>query len=448
MKIAGEGTIVVQQSTTNLQAADSSLQSPKQKGRRGRQILIVAGILLAIGLLVGLNMYRLSQRDEVPVKVDKVEEGRIEARVFTSGKVIVRDQEEVYATTSGIVQTVLVKLGDLVEAGQPLVQMKDEEFALAVRQAEANLTAAQANLARAKEATGPAEIVQAENALTQAEANLENARQRLERNQILYEQGIVSIQELEALQLEVEIKQAQYEAASKQLDTARNGVQSSLRALEAQVAQSETALALSRNQLNQATIVTGQSGQVLQLDVEKGQFVSPGKLVAVVGDIKQLEVQAELSEADAAQVKVGQTVEITADALSKAKFFGEVKEISPRAIARSSGQGEQTLVPIVVAVIGDTALRPGYNVDLDIITGTAENALLVPYDALIEQEDHTEVLVVQEGVIQHRTVTTGLSDEQRVQVLTGLQPGETVVLNPDDDLADGTAVKATPSGID
>jgi HlyD family secretion protein len=407
--------------------------------------LIVGGILLVMGLLVGLNMYRLSQKDEIQVKVSPVLEDRIEASIFASGKVTVPGREELYSLNGGIVQAVSVRLGEIVSAGQVLVEMDNLELGLSVRQAEANLAATRANLLRAREATGPADIAQAENVLAQAQAHLDDIIQRQERTQYLYDQGVVSQQEYEAVLLEAQLKQAQYESAAKQVETARRSAQASLESLEAQVLQNEIALAVAQNQLNRATITASQAGQVLQLEVEKGKHITPGKLIAVVGDTQQLEVKAELSEADAAEVQVGQAVEITADTLNRTRYSGEVSEVSPQAIIKTSSQGEQTLVPIIIVVKGLTELRPGYNVDLHIITGSVETALLIPFEALLETMEQTEVFVVQEGVVKRREVTTGLSDDLRVQILSGLAKGESVVLNPSDELKEGTLVKAAVS---
>ena len=406
-----------------------------------KHLLIIGGIILAIAILIGLNIYRINQKEGVPVKVVEVKEAPIKATVYTSGKVTVPQREEIISINGGLIRKVAVKRGEIVSAGQVLVELEDEEQALAVRQAEANLALAQANLNRTLEDTAPNEIARAEDTVRQAQANLENIQQRLERTQSLFEQGIVSRQELEALELEEKLKQSQYDTAVRMLETTPKGVLANRKALEAQVAQAEAALTLAQKRWEQTVLRASRDGQVLQLEVEPSEYVVPGKIVAVVGQTEQLEVKADLSEMEAAQVQVGQEVEITTEAVSKTRYMGEVIEVAPQAITRPTSQGEQTLVPVVIAVKGENALRPGYNVDLSIITGQAEAALVIPFETLIETDEKTEVWVVQDGVAHYREVTTGLTDDLQVQILNGLQVGDSVIINPADDLTEGTEVK-------
>lgn len=100
-------------------------------------------------------------------------------------------------------------------------------------------------------------------------------------------------------------------------------------------------------------------------------------------------------------------------------------------------------MPVTIGVIGNAELlRPGYNVDLNITTARRKAALVVPYEAIVEDGNESAVFVVKDGVARKRQVRTGISDEMRVEILDGVSSGDRVILNPPEKLEDGSLVRS------
>lgn len=393
-----------------------------------KKLFVGIGLVAVVGLLFGLNIFRLNQKDVLDVKIAAVEKAPIVANVFASGKVVVHDQEEITTRVNGIVQDIKVKGGDQVKAGQVLLQFDNSDLSLEADQAEASLSAARAQ-AELQEKS------QSEAGLQQAKLAYENARAKLDRSRQLYEAGAISLEQLEAAQLEAGVKKSQYESALTQLRVTRQSAAASVK-------QADAAWKLAETRLSAAQILAPRDGTILARNAEKGQFVAMGTPVFTIGSLNNLEVESEISEVDIQRLALGQTVEISGESLGTAKFKGRVKEIAPRAESKQKSQGEQTTVMITVEVLGETGLlRPGYNVDLNITTASRKSALVVPYEAVVEDGDGNAVFVVQDGAARKRLVKTGISDDLHVEILEGLSVNDRVILNPSETLKDGATVQ-------
>lgn len=155
-----------------------------------------------------------------------------------------------------------------------------------------------------------------------------------------------------------------------------------------------------------------------------------------------MEVAAGVSESDSGRLKIGQKVKVTAAALPDREYSGVLHSVSPGALVKTGNQGSQIEVPITVRIEGDAdGLRPGYTVDLAITTVDRGLALVVPYEAVMEKEGVNKVFVVQNNLAKEREVKTGLNTELFTEILSGLEEGDTVVLNPGEELKDGSRVK-------
>lgn len=406
-----------------------------------RKTLLLGGVILLILLLVGVNLYKIKNPPAIIVETAKVEQRRIQASVLATGLVRVQQPEVITAVTGGKVKEVLVKVGQEVAPGEVLLQLDDEQLALQVRQAEASLALAKANEQRAR---GSTEVAQAEENLRQLEAGLEHAKKKLASSETLYQAGAISREELDAARLEVEIKQSQVDLAKKQLPAVKAGSTASLEGYIAQTAQAQAALDLVLYQWEHATVRSSSGGRVLELDLLPGDTVTPNQQLAVVGVLDKLEIEAEVSEIDARRIKVGQAVEISSGATEKAAYQGRVTAVAPQAVKVVKSQGEQTIVPLVIEVDSPSELLPGTNADLNITTGLEESALAVPFESLLDTDDGYQVFVIEDGIARLRQVTIGISDESYVQIVSGVQEGETVILNPPEEVEDGAVVKPQP----
>ena len=202
------------------------------------------------------------------------------------------------------------------------------------------------------------------------------------------------------------------------------------------VQNAQLSLQSAQEALDSYTITSPISGTVIEKNLKTGDQLNGGDsgAMAVIFDLSQLELQMDVSELDIGQIQPGQTVAITAEALPGQTFTGVVEKVS---VNGTTTDGFTTYpVTILLSEYGD--LNPGMNVSAHIIVERAENALCVPAEAV--NSDGT-VLVAGEGAlaedgvtiadpskIESRTVTLGRGDQDYVEITSGLEEGETVLV--------------------
>ena len=202
------------------------------------------------------------------------------------------------------------------------------------------------------------------------------------------------------------------------------------------VQNAQLSLQSAQEALDSYTITSPISGTVIEKNLKAGDQLNGGDsgAMAVIYDLSQLELQMDVSELDIGQIQPGQTVEITAEALPGQTFTGVVEKVS---VNGTTTDGFTTYpVTILLSEYGD--LNPGMNVSANIIVERSENALCVPAEAV--NSDGT-VLVAGEGAfaedgvtiadpskIESRPVTLGRGSQDFVEITSGLEEGETVLL--------------------
>ncbi len=375
-------------------------------------ICIAAAIFQVIG----------GQEQGILVDTGEVAESSFEKSVFASGKLEVKDIVEFYADNETTITEIMAEIGQRVSAGQRVLQMDDRSLLtevsqrqLACEEIRAKMVASESNL----------RLYQKECDLTQKE---------YESNKILFDNGAVSQRELE----ETEKKRNE---ASEKLIVERD---SNLPLLKAQLIQAQLVYDQAREKLDKATVVSPLEGVLLNLPVKKGEEVDIGTLLAQIGNPDNLQIETGINEIDAAQLTVGDKVQITNNSLLTESLEGRIEYISPIAEVVPTSQGEQTQVKIRIAVETDRKieqLKPGFNVNLKVVLNQKDNAIVIPVEAVIENEGKELVyLVGEEGIAAEREVQTGLSNELFTEVISGLNVGEKVILSPDEQIKDGVKV--------
>jgi HlyD family secretion protein len=387
----------------------------------------IAALILLIGAVIMFPI--LGNRETViSVTTGEVTKANFEQSIFATGKLEVKEKQEFYADSKTTIKEVLVKAGDRVKKGQVVLRtdgssldVQVSQNQLACDEIEAKIVNSQSNIR-----------------LFQQDYNL--AQKDFHNGQTLYASGVISKDEFD----EAEKK---FQEAKEKLLVERD---SNLPLLKSQLAQAQVVLKESREKLQQATVMSPMDGVVLSLPVKKGQEVEVGTLLAQIGNPTDLQVETGINEIDAARLKVGDKVEITSSALLDKPLSGSITEISPIAEVVTTAQGEQTQVKIVIAVDKSkeaTLLKPGYNVDLKVILQQKDEAVLVSFEAVVDDGTRDIVFVVgEDGMVSEREVRTGLSNELFIEIISGVEVGEKVVLNPGEEIKDGIKVIADAPG--
>lgn len=404
----------------------------------------LAGVLI-LGLIVSvvaLNVAKSKKQAGIPVKTAKAETKPIQDNVFASGKVRLTQKQELYNYTSTTVRELFVSPGDQVHTGQVLGLLDPVDLEDKLNEAKVNFNVQESNLNKAIYPRDE-EVAQERAHYQRAEADYRNAQKEYERTKALFEQGAISAKELDEAKLEMTVKETEYKSAGEGLKMKETGPTGHERnSLQAQVEQARLQVEQAEKNLNRTVLRAEMDGVVTAVEVMAGDFVQMGTRLMTIGDAGQLEVTAGVSEADSGRLKPGQKVKITAAAQPDREYDGMIQSVSPAAVAaKTAEQGSQIEVPVIVKMVGDIeGLRPGYTVDLSITAVDKESALVVPYESVMEKEGVKQVFVVENQVAKLRDVVIGVDTALFTEILSGLAEGDTVVINPGEQLKDGDRV--------
>ena len=420
------------------------MPNPNLETTRKKPTFKIALIIIVVAMLIGLNLWRNHNYSGLLVKTVKVEEKSMGEKVYASGSIELQDKQEVIARDNRVLQRLYVKSGDRVKAGQLLAVLECiyEEKALA--DARASLVMEEAEYKRVINpsaedlAIGKAEF-------EQAKINYNNSQISLQRKEALYAAGAISTQELEASRQELQIQETTFLKAQKQYDILCNGPREADRqAVEAKLARVQAAVQTAEEELARYIIKADMDGVVLNLESRIGDMVRAGEKFIIIGQPEILHIRVGISEGDAARVKLGQKVVIEAAALPGKKFSGKVTEVAGLARVKESTNTRQVEVPVRVSVEDKSGLlKPGYSVDLEIISVAAKKRLVIPYEALHEGKEIKQVWVCDDGKARLQTVTTGVEGELSLEVTKGLKKGDSLIVDPPAGLKDGQKVRKT-----
>ncbi|MDR3645699.1 MAG: efflux RND transporter periplasmic adaptor subunit [Clostridia bacterium] len=184
------------------------------------------------------------------------------------------------------------------------------------------------------------------------------------------------------------------------------------------------------------------SGTVTQLNATEGSYTDPDGPVAVITDLKNLQVKAQVDEILLTSIKVGQKAVITGDGFTSS-YIGVVTKIYPTARQIVTTSGTRTVVDILLSIQNTgNDLKPGLSADVSIVTADIQDSMTVPYEAIEEDDSNREyVFVYRNGHAFKTFITTGTEYANTVAVKTGLKPGDRVITNPPSDLHSGQVVR-------
>jgi len=424
-----------------------------------KSIFIVAGLLLFIAAAVYFNLHRKGGEPALPVQAAEAQEKDLVKTVFATGRLEAAGRQEIYAQGNGLLAELNVQAGDRVKAGQVLGRLDTAPLARRREEAEANLSAEQAALDKLLRGAPPEELAQERAALIQAEAELAGARQKAERTRSLYEQGAAPKVELEEAERELKIRRAAYDRAAARVgQLAKGPAAEEVQAARARAAAAQAAVKDAREQLDKAVFRADADGVVLICNTRAGGYVTPGGLLMVIGNPENLEISAEIAESDSGELAPGQEAIFTCPALPGKEFKGTVTRVAPAAVktagigadtgsgggsggaGQADGGNPEVAVKIKPAGPAD-GLRPGYTADLTITARVARQAVVIPHEAVQEENGQKWVYVISDGRAARREIKTGTGNELFIEVTAGVQKDEKVIINPPKDLKDGQAVK-------
>lgn len=360
------------------------------------------------------------------VRVQPVTLQNIPEVITATGELFAEDLANISAKVPGRVSKLNVDLGSQVEAGQTLVELEKDDYQFRVKQAEALVEQTRARLGLTG---GSSDEVTPENTaiVRQAAASLKEARLMFANSSRLVKEGVVSRVDFERAQVNFQAAEARYQAAMEETMQAR-----------AQLSERRAQLALARQQLSDTEIRAPFRGAITRRLASLGEYLAVNAPVVTLVRLHPLRLCLDVPERLATKVSIGQRVDVRLEGSDKARA-GRVVRLSPAIEAQNRSLLVEGEIPNQ-----DGALRPGSFAEGVITVNLQARGVAIPARALVSFAGVDRVFVNQDGVLAERIVKPGRKlSMDRVEILSGLKPGELVVTEANDRLANGQKVEAS-----
>jgi HlyD family secretion protein len=422
----------------------------------------VAGLLLAI---VGFTVYQ-SRKNVVTVQTGKVQRLDLTAVVSASGEIKPKTYVNIGANAFGKITHLYVKEGDRVRKGQLLAQLENVQSAADVNATRAALEAAQTDAIASDAALNTALAD-----LSRAKADAERMKLDWDRAQGLYQEALIA-------KSEYDMRKNAWESADSGLAQAQARIaqaKAQKESADRRVSQTRANLTRVSDVLQKTTYEAPFDGMITNLPVREGETVvigiqnSPGSTLMSLADMSVITAEVQVDETDIVNVKLGQSADVTIDAIPKKIFQGVVTEIGNNAIVRSTGlaTSQQTTASqeakdfkvVVTLQTPPDNLRPGLSSTAKITTATRSNALTIPIQALTvrrqadleqksddkgsveaaapqkpaskdkdkDKDDIQGVFVIRNHKAEFVPVNTGIAGTTEIEVLNRLKEGDEIV---------------------
>jgi RND family efflux transporter MFP subunit len=324
------------------------------------------------------------QGEAYPVSVGQVQRKNLNSYLVLNGVVEPERKVEVFSRLAAYVKQILKEEGDYVKESDVLALLDDTEIRISYEQAKIELE--------------------------QARLSLEEAEQNYTRNKELIAKELISEQEYQTQEAQYKQRQLDYQNRTE-----------NFKDLELQ--------------LNYTKIRALSEGFITERLIEVGSRVTANQQVFTIEDFKPLLIRVYVPTSDAIKLKENMTSEVTTEVLKGNIFSGNVKLINPRIDVQTG------TVKVTVEVFDETLrLKPGMFVEVRIVIGQKENALVIPRKAILYKQNKTYAFILNGNIVTQREIVLGLTEEDDAEVSEGLAEGDVIVIVGVDGLKDGQRV--------
>jgi HlyD family secretion protein len=391
--------------------------------KKGKKVIWVVGVLVVIAVILFAKT-----QSKIQVDLFTLKKGDIKELVELQGNIELKKKETIYSKVTGSVANIYVNEGDQVKLKTKLAKLDIQDIDLQIEKAQDAYDTAKTALH------------------TQSKQNrlaVENAQNQYgHENEIymnmkeLYQNNSISLQDLKN-------QESVLKTAQNTLKNAQQAMNESIKQAQTSTRQAELQLQELINNKNRTNIRTSMTGVVIKKSIEKGNQVLPGQELFTIGDYSTAYIKCYVLVDDIVKVELGQRAEIYGDVLNDRYIQGKVSYIAPKAESNISSLGiEQQRVEVRVSFNNNVNLKPGYNVNVDIVTNEKANTLYVPVKAVFQKDNKDSVFVINNSsTVVIRQVRTGIENADYYEILEGLNEGDKVVVNPPSTLNQGVKVK-------
>ncbi len=365
----------------------------------------------------------------VPVQTTRVQRISIQRTVDLAGSLVSLDQAKVSSEVAGVVQQVLVELGQEVQAGQIIVKLDPRELDLALQRARSQLRQTEAQLGidgeRVKEPPPDEQIASVRMAI----ANRDDALAQLRRAQRLRSQNLLPQADLDAAETKVKVTEANYQAAVE-----------SVQSLKATLQDRRHAVELAEKKLSDTNIRSSIAGQISERLVQQGEYIRENTPVVSIVQVNPLKVKTAIQERYASMVSSGMLAEFEVESSPGRKFQGRVAYISP------SVDPTTRTFPVEILVDNkDRRLKPGFFAKGVIFIHRDEDVMAVSENAISTLAGVSNVYIIDSSKARQQMVTLGTRIGNLAEIVNGLNGDEVLASSNLSMLATGVPVKVEES---
>ena len=384
----------------------------KKPPSKSRKTVIIIAAVAVIALIVILNLQ--SQREKsVRVTVEKTSSRDLISIVSASGEVKPKKNVNISAHIMGRIIKIGVEEGQQVKAGDFLLKLEATQYEASADRDRAYIRSLKAELIK-------------------AEASLKKDENFFKRQKHLFDEELISREEMETAGAQFEISKAQNES------------------ILFQIKQAEASLRSTLDNLEKTTFYSPIEGIITSLQVEEGEIAlmgtmnNPGTVLMSIADLSIMEVEVEVDETDVVGVLIGQSAEVRVDAFPDQTITGRVTEIGSSALQKITASEESKDFKVVITLeTPPPGLKPGLSASADIITAEKTSVLTIPISALVlrdisgdenslrrDDEQKEGVFLVEDSRVRFAPVEKGIMGELLIEIVSGLEEGQTVVVGP------------------
>ncbi|MBP3544103.1 MAG: HlyD family efflux transporter periplasmic adaptor subunit, partial [Lachnospiraceae bacterium] len=393
------------------------------KNKKKRKRLIIIGVILL--LLVLFVIWFIGQSKQAVDSLYStaiVERGDLDIYYSFSGNTQIDDVQNIVSTQSWKIEEIKVKEGDRIRKGDVLYVINEEDYNLAIANAQIAVETAQLGVS-STEASMSQQLSQALGSMNQAKLSRDDAERTYNNTKALYEAGMTSQQTYNQAKMAYDVAVEQYNTASVAYQTLVNTSDTSVASSQAQLSQAQTSYDTLVKQIGDREVKAEIDGVVSKIYVDEDTKLSTGSIVMDILDTDSVNAVVKVDEYDYATMLVGNPVTVYIDALNM-EVPGIVSSIDMQAVAAAG----MAYFNAEVEFEHDSSVLGGLTVEVTSLKDSAKDALLIPMDAIqFDKQNQPYVLYKDEkGVLQSRYVTVGINDGFKAEIIEGVSEGETL----------------------
>ncbi|MFC1668363.1 efflux RND transporter periplasmic adaptor subunit [Chlamydiota bacterium] len=400
-----------------------------------KRLLLVITIIAFFGIIIYMAVYFLFFREEQTIqKVPSTFALKrdIKKIVRGTGIVVSKEQAEVITKLPGVIEDFTGKVGDKVERDAVLFTISNDDIGNEFNIAKAEYDKASRELDKLKVAPDEALILEAKNGFKKAEVSFEEIQESVTLKRKLYAEGFISKKEFEDLENKLEFSKNEYEIAKRRLEEATlPPTKEEIDLAEAKLKKLQIQLDAIQEKVAAKKVTAPITGIIVDVKIDtslidRGEEIPAGTLVLSLANFEEdIFVSGEVYESDINDITVGQKVELffSQDSVS---YTGKISEVS--LVAKAFGTVRK--FPIEIEITSDVSsfIKLGMRVNFEIIVMERINILTIPLSFINTEKDGKKVWIKQNDTFVFIPIKTGISDDNFIEILSGLEERQKIFL--------------------